>query len=47
MPRGDLPVLGFSGPQARESWLRRFTPRKPGSRWSKIDAAGDTIYRQP
>jgi uncharacterized protein YdeI (YjbR/CyaY-like superfamily) len=89
MPQGDLPVLGFDGPGAWESWLaqqhatspgvwlkiakkgsgstgvsypealevalcygwidgqkgalddeywlQRFTPRKPGSRWSKIN----------
>jgi uncharacterized protein YdeI (YjbR/CyaY-like superfamily) len=97
MLRGDLPVVGFSGPAAWESWLakehqrspgiwlkipkkgsggagvsytealevalcygwidgqkraldddywlQRFTPRRPGSRWSKIntDKAGELI----
>ena len=39
MPRGDLPVLGFSGPQAWESWLAEEHERSPGI-WLKIPKKG-------
>jgi uncharacterized protein YdeI (YjbR/CyaY-like superfamily) len=39
MPPADLPVLGFSDPQAWESWLSREHERSPGI-WLKIPKKG-------